>query len=437
MPLQLPNGFTAIKDATEAKSTVSLIGVLVSLEFPKATRGKDLALDFTIQDDFTSGEVGGESSITCRLFRPSEDKFPKISGIGDVVILRKWQLQQYQFRMDAVGSRTSHMVVFPSNRIPVPELSEAFQAGSQKLPHALTGGSPPTIPEQMAVIHLKHASSGAAPQVKQHATISASKAKTARKKSLIKDLQLDTFYDVCAQVVNIYYYQLGDRVDLKVTDYTPNEQMFYYPDPDLEKDFPVGDRPWNGPFGYMVLNITVYGANATWVRENLGQDDFVFVRNMRVKLATNGKLEGALHEDKMNGSKVDVLLLKNEGEIKAINKRREEYEMKRENKTAFQALQNEPKHPSAKSAREKREAKKLKQRADKLAEVEELERAEREREKGRGGINTNGKIAPASFSSILTSLSHRRFPPYETVHNLRDHTQPSPDGDDNRKVHHI
>jgi len=393
MPLQLPNGFTAIKDATEAKSTVSLIGVLVSLDAPRTTGGKDMALDFTIQDDFTSSEVGGESSISCRLFRPSEDKFPKISGIGDVVILRRWQLQQYQLRMDAVGYRTSHMVVFPSHRIPVPGLSEAFQAGSQKLPHERAGGLPPTIPEQMAVIHLKHASTGAAPQVKQHATISASKAKTARKKSLIKDLQLDTFYDVCAQVVDFYYTQLGDRVDLKVTDYTPNEQMLYYPDPDSEKDFPVRERRWSSPFGHMVLNITVYGANAAWIQENLGQGDFVFVRNMRAKLATNGKLEGALHEDKMNDSKVDIMLLKSEGEIEAINKRREEYEKERETKTAFQALQNEPKQPSAKSAKEKREAKKLKARADKEAELEELKRAEREWEKGRGGINTNGKTA--------------------------------------------
>ncbi|KAI4655187.1 uncharacterized protein J4E79_008252 [Alternaria viburni] len=419
MPLQLPNGFTAIKDATEAESTVSLIGVLVSLDLPKTTRGPDMALDFTIQDDFTSGEVGGESSITCRLFRPTEDKF-KTCGVGDVVILRRWKLQEYQFRMDAVGSRTCHMVVFPSHRIPVPGLSEAFQAGSQKLPHERTGGPPPTIPEQMAVIHLKHASKGAAPQVKQHATISASKAKTARKKSLIKDFQLDTFYDVCAQVVKFYYYQSGDRVDLKVTDYTPNEQMFYYPDPDLEKDFPVGDRPWSSPFGHMVLNITVYGANAAWIQENLGQDDFVFIRNMRAKLATNGMLEGALHEDKMNDSKVDIMLLKNEGEIEAINKRREEYEKKRETKTAFQALQNEPKQPSAKSAKAKKEAKKLKQQADKLAEVEELERAAREWEKGRGGINTNVTAAfPHMKLSTISEIIHN---PHRTVTTTEKYT---------------
>ncbi|KAI4629333.1 uncharacterized protein J4E87_003597 [Alternaria ethzedia] len=407
MPLQLPNGFTAIKDATEAKSTVSLIGVLVSLDLPKTTRRQDMALNFTIQDDFTSGEVGGESSITCRLFRPTEDKFPKT--VGDVVILRRWQLQEYQFRMDAIGSRTCHIVVFPSHRIPVPGLSEAFQAGSQKLPHERTGGPPPTIPEQMAVIHLKHASKGAAPQVKQHAAISASKAKTARKKSLIKDLQLDTFYDVCAQVVDFYYTQLGDRVDLKVTDYTPNEQMLYYPDPDSEKDFPVRERRWSSPFGHMVLNITVYGANAAWIQENLGQGDFVFVRNMRAKLATNGKLEGALHEDKMNDSKVDIMLLKSEGEIEAINKRREEYEKERETKTAFQALQNEPKQPSAKSAKEKREAKKLKARADKDAELEELQRTEREWEKGRGGINTNVDVYPPEIKLFAHSTRDRKW----------------------------
>jgi protection-of-telomeres protein 1 len=397
MPLQLPNGFTAIKDATQPKSTVSLIGILVSFEVPKMTQGKDLALDFTIQDDFSSGDVGGESSITCRFFRPTEDKFPKIEGVGDVVILRNCQLQQYRFRMDAVGSRSSHMIVFPGSKIPAPELSQAFQCGSQKLPHASTGGFAPTIPEQMAVIHIKRASTGATPQVQQHAAISASKVKIGRKKSLIKDLQLGSFYDVCVQVVNIYYYQLGDRVDLKVTDYTPNEQLFYYADPDLEGDVLVGDRRWNGPYGYLGLNVTLYGVNAAWVQEHLGQGDYVFIRNMRTKLSERGLLEGALHEDKLNESQVDIRPLKNTAEIEAIDKRREEYEEKRGSKTAFQAMQNEPKKSSAKTKAEKRQAKKAKERAEKEAELEDLERIEREREKSRGGINTNGKIIYSSF----------------------------------------
>jgi hypothetical protein len=422
MPLQLPKGFTAIKDATEAKTTVNLIGIVVSFDSPKTTKGKDLALDFTIQDDFTSGDVGGQSSITCRFFRPTQDKFPKISGVGDVVILRKFELQQYSFRMDAIGSRLSHMLVFPSSRIPVPELSQPFQAGSQKLPHASTGGIPPTIPEQMAVVHLKHASTGAAPQVQQHAATSVSKARTARRKGLVKDLELGNFYDVCVQIVNIYYYQMGGQVDLKVTDYTPNEQMFYYADPDQEKDWLVKGKPWKGPFGYLTLNVTLYGTNAEWVQENLADGDYVFIRNMRVKLSDRGKLEGALFDDKLNPSQVDIRHLQNAAEIEAIDKRREEYEEKRATKTAFELLQNEPKKSSAKTSSEKRKAKKEKLRAEKEAELAELEKNQREWEINRSGVNAYGKISSASLFFLLKAFSHWCLSSDETFDNLGHHT---------------
>ena len=436
MPLELPKGFTAIKDATQVGATVNLIGVLVSFEPLKKTRGTDFTLDFTIQDDFTSCDVGGQSSIGCRLFRRTEDKFPKISGVGDVIILRGFILQEFKLRVDAVGYNkfSTNMHVFPSSRIPIPALSQAFQAGSQKLPHASTGGIPPTIPEQMAVIDLKHASTGAAQQVQQHAAMGTTKSRTTRKVSLIKDLQFETFYDVRAQVVNIYYHQMGGQVDLKVTDYTPNENMFYYADPDKEESYLVTDRHWKGPYGFLTLNVTLYGENANWVRENLGNGDYIFIRNMRAKLSSASKLEGVLHEDRENAARVDIRHLQNAAEIKEIDKRREEYEQKRGYKTAFQALQNEPKNTSGKTAHEKKQAKKERQRAEKQAEQEELEKKSREWERTRGGVNANSKISSLSPSSILKTLSHRCFPSDKTFHYLGDPTQPSSRGWNTREV---
>ncbi|CAN9335836.1 unnamed protein product [Alternaria alternata] len=402
MPLELPKGFTAIKDATYPTDSANLIGVLVNYDPPKPTKGTSWALDFTIQDDFAFGDVGGQSSIRCRLFRRAENKFPPISGVGDVVMLRGFKIQEFNLRMEAVGRDMydTNMLVFPSSRIPVPGLSHPFQAGSQKLPHALTGGPPPTIPEQMAVIHMKNASTGAAQQVQQHAAINTSKARTRRSVSLIKDLQIDDYYDVRAQVVNVYYYQMGGQVDLKVTDYTPNEQMYNYADPEQEQNHFASDRDWKGPYGCLTLNVTLYGANANWVRENLGNGDYVFMRNMRVKISHKGFLEGAIREDRQNPSKVDIRHMGNTTDIEEIDKRREEYEQKRGNKTAFQAMQNEPKNTLGKTSKEKRQAKRERQRVLKQAEQDELEKKQQELERTRGGVNPN---VIAAFPDIKLS----------------------------------
>jgi hypothetical protein len=120
--------------------------------------------------------------------------------------------------------------------------------------------------------------------------------------------------------------------------------------------------------------------------------------------------------------------LQNTAEIKEIDKRREEYEQKRGNKTAFQALQNEPKNTSGKTAHEKKQAKRERQRAERQAEQEELEKKSREWERTRGGVNANGKIPSLSPSSILKTLSHRCFPSDKTFHHLGDPTQPSSRG---------
>jgi protection-of-telomeres protein 1 len=399
--MQLPNGFTAIKNATTVGESVNLIGVLVHYNGPRPSRGSDYVLDFTIQDDFASGSVGGESSISGRVFKPSF-RFPKISGLGDVIIIRKIKLNQWNGRMECIGDRNlTSITVFPSNMIPVPDLSHAYQAGSQKLPCDSNSGSPqPTVSEQMAVIHLKHASIGSNQQVRQHATTAASKTRTSKRDTLIMDLQLNTFADIRVQVVNVYRYHGGGQVDLKVTDYTPNENLFYYADPDKEDSFYVTDRNWKGPYGFLTLNVTLYEENANWAIENVAVGDYVFIRNMRTKLSNSGKIEGVLHQDRVNASQIDIRRLTSTSEIAEIDKRREEYESKRVGMTAFEKLRSEPANPSAKTSRDKKLAKRERQRAEKEAEQQEIEKKARESEISTSGLNPNSK--PYRLSSIHT-----------------------------------
>ncbi|XP_014555961.1 hypothetical protein COCVIDRAFT_101107 [Bipolaris victoriae FI3] len=423
--MQLPNGFTAIKDATSEGQSVNLIGILVAYDGPKSSKGLDHVLSFTIQDDFADASTSIYSSINGRMFKPP-NKFPKISGLGDIIILRNAKLKQWNGRMECIGDRQfTHMTVFPSNMIPVPELSHAFQAGSQKLPcDSSWGASQPTIPEQMAVIHLKHASSGSGQQIRQHVATAAFNTQTGKRDYLIKDLQFNTFANIRAQVVNIYHYH--GQVDLKVTDYTPNESMFYYADPEKEDSFHIADRHWKGPYGYLTLSVTLYEENANWAREHLAIGDYVFIRNMRVKLSARGKLEGVVHQDKVNKSQVDIRSLKSASEIAEIDNRRREYESKRGGGvTAFEKIQSEAKKPSAKTSHNKKLAKRERQRVEKEAEQQEIEKKAREWEASRSGVNTNIRCAHVDMkSSTISEIIHNPHLRVRTLEKCNDYELP-------------
>lgn len=390
--MPLPHGFTAIKDARADNASVNLLGIVVSIQAPKKTKGPDWCLEFCIQDEFV-GSVGDASSINCRLFG-TQDKLPKISGPGDVVILRRFKLSAWNMRVDCFGNIKSRsgVLVFPVSRIPVPELSQAYQLGNQKLHHeAMWGTDELTIQEQMAVIHLKHAASGMTKQVQQHAAITSSKAVAHDRFSLIKDLEFDKFYDVRALVVNTYYHGFGDTVDLKVTDFTPNDCLFYYADPQSADSWMVNANDhWVGPYGYLTLGITLYDSNAAWAREHVSPGDFVFLRNMRTKMSQANKLEGVLHQDRLRPTQVDIRILSNISDITEIKRRREVYEKQNGSKSALDVLRDVPKE-SAKTISSKKAAKKLRQQESKVAKLNDWEKKVEKRTAERSGVNIHSK----------------------------------------------
>jgi protection-of-telomeres protein 1 len=390
-----PTGFTAIRDAKEDGTTVSLIGVIVGLKELRKTKGSDWCLEITIQDDFTSGIEAGSSSINCRMFRPSPEKFPKITGIGDVAIIRDFKLNAWGLRVDAVWTARSGALVFPAAKIPVPQLSQAYQVGTQNLPYTVTfGARDPTTQEQMAVIHMKNAASGSVQQVKQHAATQPVQATAPDKLSLVKDLELGKFYDIRAQVVNIYYNNHG-TVDLKVTDYTSNKNLFLYLDPD-DEDYMFQDQSWKGPYGQVTISVLLYGNNAAWARENLAFGDYVYIRNMRTKLSPANKLEGVLHEDRQRPNQIDIRKLLKSSDIQAIDQRRGAHEKVRPQKSAFEELQNEPKKPSAKASASRKAEKKARQRLKNEQEQKEIAEKAEEFESQRSGVNLNSRyVSPA------------------------------------------
>ena len=384
-------GFTAVKHAHPmGKGTVcSFMGVVVSLQEARRSKGTDWALDFTIQDDFSAGSVGGNSSMGCRVFKPSQQTLPKIAGVGDIVILRNFKLNPWKERMDCISSPFSGVLVFPADKIPVPELSQAYLLGTQRLPcHSTPGAKDATIAEQKAVLKLKHSSSGSAQDMRQHAAMASINTSNRRKEALIKDLAPDKFYDVKAEVVNIYYTNHG-TVELKVTDYTANKDLYEYVDPEVDRELAWG-RDWRGPFGQITMNVLLYEPHAAWARGHITKGDFIFLRNMRTKFSPQNFLEGLLHQDRQMPDQIDVRKLFNESAIDEIKERRNAYEQRRSERGPVRVV-NAPKKPSAKASAKKKAEKKERQRLQKAAEVKELEEKQEAWEAQRTGVNLNSE----------------------------------------------
>jgi protection-of-telomeres protein 1 len=387
--MPLPTGFVAIQDATTAGAIVSLIGLVISVDEPRKTKGTDWALGFAIQDDFSTGSVGSACSINCRMFNKQLNKLPKLTA-GDIVILRKFKLNAWNFRIDCVGdSRMAcGVLVFPANKIPVPELGLPYQSGKQVLLFNPTPGArDPTIQEQIAVIDMKHASSGSGQDVQQHASAIAFKSTSKRSLALIKELRENIFSDVRAQIVNLYYNAMG--VELKVTDYTANSQLFLYADPEQDSDLVV-HRTWPGPYGQLTLDVRLYEPHAGWARDNLNNGDYIFMRNLHARTSRAGKLEGAMHQDRMHPSQVDISKLVNPVDIAEINQRRRLYEKQRSPK-GLMLRGDATTTTSGRISSQKKQDKREKIRLEKELGLKQLEEKAKDRDAERHGINTNSQ----------------------------------------------
>ena len=394
--MPLPNGFTAIQHAqAKAKGdVVTLIGLVLSVGLPKASRGADWSLNFTIQDDFSTGSVSSRSSMNCRMFA-KQNSLPKMA-VGDIVILTKFKLSPWHGRMDCISDSRiySSVLVFPAKKIPVPELNLAYQSGAQVLPFLPTPGArDPTIPEQMAVIDLKHASSSSYQDVQQHASEVAFKAASKRPLALIKDIRANFFYDVRVQVIN-FFWQLG-TVELKVTDYTANSDLFLYADPLVDDDLVVY-RDWKGPYGQLTMDVRLYDPHARWARENITTGDYIFLRNVHAKISPANKLEGVLHQDKAKPDQVDISMLVNETDIAGIKERRELYE-KRQLKKGPVLRDNGPSKTSGKVSAQKKQEKRERIRSEKEMEIKDLEEKVKDRDIERNGINVNSEFMYTFF----------------------------------------
>ena len=158
----------------------------------------------------------------------------------------------------------------------------------------------------------------------------------SRKFKLVKDLQNFIFSDVCVEVVKIFP-NFNGGCELYVTDYTPNQQMFYYAPPE-EKNSLVRDgdqfgyngppkRDWPGPYGFLVLKVNLVDPHASFAIHQVSEGDMIALENVKVKLMpNNARLEGDMWPDQHNPTKVQVRKLdRRRKEITDLLLRKNEY----------------------------------------------------------------------------------------------------------------
>lgn len=399
--MALPKGFTAIKDVVSAGETVSMIGVLIQYKEPYRSRGDDWVLDFSIQDEFaTTTSVGGKSSFRCRVFRREKSRLPSNQNVGDLVLVRDITTSRYNNNIQGVSSARAQTAIlfFPAAVIPNPGLSTGYGlGGEQKLSFCGTWGArEPSAAEQLAIIKLKAKSASSTNAILHHATTVSNAPSLRRdKRALIQDVVVGNYYNLITEVVKSYSAGLG-TLDLYVTDYTVNKDLFLYDDPMFAgEDGFRSSSQWKGPPGQITMQIRLWDPHASYAQENIREGDYISLTDVHIKLSQADKLEGALHQDQRYYEKIKVRKITYAQQYEELEKRKKDYLYNYELKQAKQHIAakdaNVAKRASAKSAR-KKEEKKEKER-QKAKEQQALEKKVQEQEVARAGINRHGKFS--------------------------------------------
>lgn len=347
-----PPGFTDLAAVRTSRVgiRVNVIGTVTDILPPARTTG-DYMVTFKLQDPKLRNAVNGDHGLRVRAFSKRLEELPQVKGEGDVVFIRSAKLSEYRGEIMLVLTPSSSFLVFSGAKIPDPAFKLDYVSGNSKLPcqgtEGLRGSLSPV--EQDYIITLKRvfntqsqsnaltnqaqssvpnvhprpnanprpdaafATPATRPDVTQDM---ASTAGRDDKFKLIKNLRHRVFSNICVEVVKKFENRLA-QCELYVTDYTENDQMFYYAAPEENQDMArEGDqygyqgppkREWPGPYGFLVFKITLVDPHAGFARNHVEQGDLVYLDNVKVKLMPNStRLEGDMWPDPRNPTKVQI-----------------------------------------------------------------------------------------------------------------------------------
>lgn len=406
MAKPLPESFVDLSTASSRiNAEVNIMGRVTHFMPPCQTRGIDLMCTFSITDRTLCGEY--DEGFKIRFFRPTQGELPTIQSSGDVVLLQNLKIKEYQGMAIGLSSFNTSWIVFQADSIPRNTPANALNIKSVKSPQA----SQPKHSEALYAIELcnlrdrdsdkKYDLPGPpqSPSVSSYRPSTASTPSTGipssqtssrtsfggrDKFALVKDLQIQTFYDIVGQVVKIYP-NMG-RLEMYFTDYTSNNLLYRYEwDKPGTENAQYGDEynylskhnrstKWPGPLGQMTIMVTLWPPHSHFAQSNVKEGDYVLLQNVRAKLDRDSKMEAALNTDKLHPSKIQVKVLSDHSDdrVKDVLRRKREYAEKFKAQSAqfITEVRNQTGAGKPLSKGQKRKKQKLMKEKAKLQEFE-------------------------------------------------------------------
>lgn len=420
-------GFSPIRDANATKDGTCFLGMIVEIKAPYALveKGRSSAyiLDFTLQDHFSAGPQAAQSRLKCSLKRGTEARLPK-GNVGDIAILRRMKMVRKNEELLAVNllALKSEIVFFPDRFIPTPEFSSPYSVGgtSDLKCEAMIDSKPPSPIERLAVIDMKAAAAAYLPEILKQSstaphgpsphrpnpatprndtvrknTAPSASSYNSKKQALIRDMEVNKFYNLVGEVVKMFW-QNG-VMDLYITDYTENKDLFLYTDPNdpdvLGGSATLTARNWTGPYGQLVLLVRLWDNHVGVAQSSLNEGDIAFLQNVRIKFSPDNHLEGAMSPDLRFPGKRCVHKCMDAGQISQVMQRKEAYERGRglsPTHNESQSLPDEAPVTTLTKSQMKKKEKKEKNRLQKELEQQDLQKELRKQEFNRLGLNNNG-----------------------------------------------
>ncbi|PGH00914.1 hypothetical protein AJ79_08069 [Helicocarpus griseus UAMH5409] len=335
----MPPGFDDIQTAlSESGRRVNIIAAVVDALEPKLSGGTSYVSTFTLKDnDFDSGSWTG---LKIRYFCNEESYLP-VPEHGDVVLLRKIMVRQYQGAVIGLSSQRdlTPWIIFrkglnPRNPPRIIMRPQTRELTSVEKSYALSLMGVSTTVSTPSTNLGPRVQSVTAATPSRPLAIKPPTPRGRPKFSLIEDLLYNTFVDLVVQVVKTYPEDYS-RFLLYVTDYTQNKDLFNYALQDGgsrggdEYGYTSGfKRTWPGPYGQMTLQVTLWEPHCHFARQNIKENDFVLLQNVNIKMAqVNGYMEGTIHTDRLYPDKIKVIPVNDDDDedVKKLVKRKIEY----------------------------------------------------------------------------------------------------------------
>ena len=326
------------------------MGVISDFLPARKSSGTDWTCTFSVADR-TYGCIGevGQEGLKVRFFKKLQIELPQIWGTGDVVILRNMKMKEFNGMTLAISSYGSTWTIMHASSIP-----DAVPPNLVQLPHAKEPRAPAPAPSEMryAIDVCNYFDKYSYTSKDAPVTVSADQVGNVnptsnivprQKFSLIKDVQAAAYYDLVGQVVKVW--PSNGRTDLYITDYTPNQLLYFYQWGQDEDGTGAreGDeygytsrtskkiKKWPGPFGKLTLAVTLWPPHSEYAQQQVKEGDFVFLRNTHIRLDQDTKMVGSLHTDKRQSDRIDVNVLTNlhdDDLVKDVLRRKKDYHKK-------------------------------------------------------------------------------------------------------------